>query len=112
MVAVGLVLFGFLFLFTGYTHLTKHEAMATYATSAFGDCPVKTQLGFLGGFPTGIYLVITGALVALQRVTGLYMALGFLVMATALFHRDLKDANTFKNVALIGSALALAASIN
>lgn len=112
MIALGLMLFGFLFLFNGYTHLTKHEAMAAYTTSVLGDCPVRTPLGFLGGFPTGIYLVITGVLIAFQRVTGLYMAIGFLVLATALFHREMKEPNTFKNIALIGSALALASAIN
>lgn len=111
MESVGLILFGLLFVYAGYGHIKNHAQTAGYASTAFGNCPFAVELGYLGGWPTGLFLVATGALVALGEVSGLYAAAGFLAAATALYHRDLKDVATYKNLALLGSALALASLV-
>lgn len=105
----GLIVFAALFVLSGINHIRNHAAMAGYTESVLGDCPVKKQLGFLGGAPTGVFLVAAGIAAGFGAVWAFYALAGFLVAATALFHRNfLKDPGGFKGVALAGAALALA----
>lgn len=106
---IGLVVFAALFVLSGLNHIKNHTAMAGYTASVMGNCPFAIQLGYLGGWPTGLYLVGAGIASGFGFVAGLYAIAGFLVVATALFHRNfLKDPGGFKGVALAGAALALA----
>lgn len=111
METLGLFLFGLLFVFAAYGHIKNHTQIAGYAASGFGECPYAVQLGYLGGWPTGVFLLATGVGIALGSVAALYAAAGFLAVATGLYHRDYKDPGTFKNVALLGAALALASLV-
>lgn len=106
---LGLIIFASLFVLSGINHLRNHAAMAGYTTASLGNCPVAKQVGFLGGAPTGLFLVIAGVGAAFGNVAALYAIAGFLAVVTAVFHRNfLKDPGGFKGVALIGAALALA----
>lgn len=105
----GLIVFAALFVLSGLNHIRNHAQLAGYTESVLGNCPVRKQLGFLGGAPTGIFLVAAGVAAAFSQVWAFYALAGFLAVATALFHRDfLKDPGGFKGVALLGAALALA----
>lgn len=109
METVGLIIFAALFVLSGINHIRNHADLAGYTESVLGNCPVKKQLGFLGGAPTGIFLVAAGVSAAFSQVWAFYALAGFLALATALFHRNfLKDPGGFKGVALAGAALALA----
>jgi hypothetical protein len=107
----GLLLVAFLFAFSGYNHVKNHAVVAGYAATAFGDCPIATQLGYLGGWPTGVLLLGTAVGLILQYTLALYVAIGFLAVTQALFHRNLKDPANAKHLALIGSLVALAAVV-
>lgn len=109
METVGLVVFAALFILSGWNHIKNHAAMTGYAASGFGDCPVAKQLGYLGGWPTGVALVAGGVGAIAELPVALYGLSAFLVVATALYHRNfLKDPGGFKGVALAGAAFALA----
>lgn len=109
METIGLIIFASLFVLSGINHIRNHAAMAGYTQSVLGDCPVAPQLGFLGGAPTGIFLVAAGVASAFGQAWALYSIAGFLAVATALFHRNfITDPGGFKGVALAGAALALA----
>lgn len=106
-VYVGLVVFAALFVLSGINHIRNHAAMAGYTASVLPTS--LASLGFLGGAPTGIFLVAAGVSAAFAYAWAFYALAGFLVVATALFHRNfLKDPGGFKGVALAGAALALA----
>ena len=108
-VYVGLVVFAALFVLSGINHIRNHEAMVGYTASVLGDCPVAPQLSFLGGWPAGLFLAVAGVAAGFGQAWAFYALAGFLVVATALFHRNfLKDPGGFKGVALAGAALALA----
>lgn len=104
---VGLVVFASLFVLSGFNHIKNHGATAGYLT---GVLPTSlAPLGFLGGWPTGLFLIVAGVLSGFGFAAGLYALAAFLVLATVLFHRDfLKDPGGFKGIALAGAALALA----
>lgn len=107
--SIGLIVFASLFISAGINHLRNHTAMAGYTATAFGDCPYAIPFGYLGGAPTGLFLVAAGVGAALGSVVALYALAGFLVTATALFHRNfLTDPGGFKTLSLAGAALALA----
>lgn len=109
METVGLIIFAALFVLSGINHIRNHAAMAGYTESVLGDCPVKKQLGFLGGAPAGAFLVAVGVGAAFSEPWAFYGIAGFLAVATALFHRNfITDPGGFKGVALAGAALALA----
>lgn len=110
MINLGLILFASLFVLSGINHIRNHEAMAGYTATVMGDCPFATQLGYLGGWPTGVLLVGLGSGAAIaQDAVYFYGIAAFLVAATALFHRNfLKDPGGFKGVSLAGLALAFA----
>lgn len=110
----GLILFAALFVFSGYKHIKNHSAMAGYATTGFGNCPYAKQLGYLGGWPTGVFLAVFGAGTALNDSSVFaYGIAGFLALATALYHRNtLGDPGTQKGIALIGAALYIASQVN
>lgn len=106
---IGLVIFSLLFVYSGYKHIKNHTAMSGYTASVFGACPLAKYFGFLGGAPTGVFLVAAGVGAAFGEPVALYALAGFLVAATVLFHREtLGDPGTQKGIALIGAALALA----
>lgn len=107
----GLIVFAALFVLSGINHIKSHSAMAGYTASVL---PASlAPLGFLGGLPTGVALVAGGVGAAFGEAWALYGLAGFLVLATALFHRNfLKDPGGFKGVALAGAALALASLVS
>jgi hypothetical protein len=103
---IGFLLLSSVFLFNGYNHIVKHKMLEGYASSVLGGN------AFYGGWPTGLYLVVTGVLIALQVEIGLWMGAAFVLLTAVLFHRDFQnDANTFKNIAIAGACLALAAYV-
>lgn len=110
MINLGLILFASLFVLSGINHIRNHAAMAGFTASVLGDCPVAPQLGYLGGWPTGVLLVGLGAGAAIaQDAVYFYGIAAFLVAATALFHRNfIKDPGGFKGVSLAGLALVVA----
>jgi len=110
METIGLVIFASLFVVSGVNHIRNHRAMAGYTAATLGNIPLAEQLGFLGGWPTGVVLVGLGiGAAAFQDAIFFYGIAAFLALATLLFHREsLKDPGTQKGVALLGSALALA----
>lgn len=106
---VGLVIFASLFVLSGVNHLRNHTQLAGYAASGFGNCPFAIQLGFLGGAPTGLFLVAGGVGAAFGEPVALFALAGFLTVVTALYHRNfLTDPGSFKTLALAGASLALA----
>lgn len=107
METVGLLLVSLIFLVQGVNHLRNHVTLAGYAATAFGKCPIALELGYLGGWPTGVALIGAGVAVALNAT--LIPAIVFLVATQVLFHRDLKDVNNQKHLALLGALVALLA---
>lgn len=106
-VYVGLIVFAALFVLSGINHIRNHEAMVGYTASSLPTS--LAPLAVLGGWPTGLFLAGFGAGAGFGQAWALYGLAGFLVVATALFHRNfLKDPGGFKGVALAGAALALA----
>lgn len=104
---VGLVVFASLFVLAGFNHIKNHAATAGYTSSVLPTS--LAQFSFLGGWPTGVFLVVFGVGSGFGLAWALYGLAAFLVLATALFHRNfLKDPGGFKGVALAGAALALA----
>src|SRR4051812_28237279 len=108
MINLGLFLFASLFVVSGLKHIKNHAAMAGFTASVLGDIPLSKQLGYLGGWPTGVLLVFLGLGAAvLQYPIYFYGITAFLVLATALFHRNFyNDPGGFKGVSLAGLALA------
>lgn len=112
METVGLIIFASLFVLSGINHIRNHTAMAGYTASVMGECPYALQLGYLGGWPTGLFLAVAGASAGFSQIWAFYALAGFLTVVTALFHRDfVKDPGGFKGVALIGASLALASLV-
>lgn len=110
----GLIIFASLFIYSGYKHVKNHTAMAGYAKTAFGNCPIATQLGYLGGWPTGVFLVGAGAgTIVNESNVFAYGIAAFLALATALFHREsLGDPGTQKGIALLGAALYITSQVS
>lgn len=104
---VGLALLALLFVSGGVKHLLNHSAMVAYTASALGRCPLA-KLSFLGGAPVGLYLLVTGGLVAYNQELGFWLGAGFLTVATAIFHRDIKSSDFTTMVGLIGALTVLA----
>lgn len=113
METVGLVIFAALFVWSGVAHIRDHAAMSMYTAATLGKAPFAEQLGYLGGWPTGIVLIALGiGAAAFQDALFFYGIAAFLALATLLFHRaTLKDPGTQKGIALLGSALALASLV-
>lgn len=108
---IGLALLALLFVSGGVKHLLNHSAMVAYTASALGRCPLA-KLSFLGGAPVGLFLLVTGGLVAYNHELGFWLGAGFLVVATALFHRDIKSSDFTTMVGLIGSLIVLATYVH
>lgn len=110
---IGLIIFSALFIYSGYKHIANHAAMAQYTESVFGNCPVAKQLGYLGGWPTGVFLAVFGAgTIVNESSVFAYGLAGFLALATLLFHRTtLADPGTQKGIALAGAALYIASQV-
>lgn len=112
METVGLIIFAALFVLAGVNHIRKHSDMVGYTTMMMGKCPVAKQIGYLGGWPTGVFLIAFGVGAAFNNESFYFYGLAaFLALATIIFHRkDLvkMDPNAMKGVALFGAALALA----
>lgn len=113
MINLGLILFASLFVLSGFNHIKSHAAMAGYTASVFGACPLAGVFGYLGGWPTGVLLIGLGAGAAIAQTSVYFYGIAaFLLVATALFHRNfLKDPGGFKGVSLAGLALAFAALV-
>lgn len=114
METLGLVIFAALFVFSGYKHIKNHSAMAGYTASVMGECPYATQLGYLGGWPTGLFLFVFGIGTAVNESSIFaYGIAAFLAVATLLFHRNtLADPGTQKGIALLGAALYIASQVH
>lgn len=114
METLGLIVFASLFVLSGINHIRKHNDMVGYTTAMMGKCPLAKQLGYLGGWPTGLFLIVFGIGAAFNETSVfLYGLAGFLVFATLLFHRNfVKDPGGFKGVSLLGAALALATHVH
>lgn len=113
METLGLVIFASLFVLSGINHLRHHTAMVGYTASSLGDCPVKNQVSYLGGWPAGAFLVAAGIGAAFGEPIALYTIAGFLLVVTVLFHRNwLTEPGGHKGVALLGASLALAAHLS
>jgi hypothetical protein len=110
---IGLVIFSAFFIFAGYKHVTNHSAMAGYTESVLGKSAVAKPLGYLGGWPTGVFLAAFGAGTLVNDTSIFaYGLAAFLVLATLLFHRNtLTDPGTQKGIALIGAALFIASQV-
>lgn len=113
METVGLLVLASLFVLSGINHIRNHSAMVGYTASVLGDCPVKAQLAFLGGAPTGVFLAAFGTGLAVNESNVFaYGLAGFLTVAALLFHRNfIKDPGGFKTVALAGALLAIATNV-
>ena len=113
METIGLIIFASMFVVSGLKHIKNHSAMAGYTASAMGDCPLAPQLGYLGGWPTGLFLVVFGVGAAFNDSSVFaYGLAAFLLVVTALFHRNfLKDPAGFKGVSLLGAALYIASQV-
>lgn len=111
---LGLAIFSALFIYSGYKHIINHKVLSGYAATAFGKCPVAKQLGYLGGWPTGLFLVVFGAgTIVNESSIFAYGLAAFLAAATFLYHRTaLGDPGTQKNLALIGAALFIASQVS
>lgn len=110
---VGRILFGLLFVLSGYGHLARYPAMRDYAKGM--GVPIPEVLVPL----TGVQIIVGGLMVVL----GVWPDLGalllfvFLVPVAFFMHRfwDLRDpmmaanqqAHFFKNLSLAGAALML-----
>lgn len=113
METTSLLIFASLFVKAGYDHLKNHKALVSYTTQALGDCPVAKYVGWLGGAPTGLFLVVFGVGAAVNESSVFaYGLAGFLAVVTALFHRNfLSDPGGHKGVALLGAALYIASQV-
>ncbi len=108
----GRVLFAGLFAFSARGHIQNH---ARYRQNATGRLPLPD----LAGWPTGVYLLLAdlSIVVGLWPDIGALMIAAFLVPATAMFHqfwrvsdpvaRRPQESSFYRNVTLIGAALAL-----
>lgn len=103
---IGLIVYASLFVLSGINHIRNHSAMVSYASSTLGN------LAFLGGAPTGVFLVAAGVAAAFSQLWAFYALAGFLAAVTLMFHRNfLSDPGGFKGLSLLGASLALAALI-
>lgn len=111
---LGLVLFASLFLYSGYKHIKNHSTMVQYTTASLGSCPFAKFFGYLGGWPTGVFLLVFGGgTIANESSVFAYGLAAFLALATLLFHRNtLADPGTQKGIALIGAALYIASQVD
>jgi hypothetical protein len=109
MFILGLVIFASVFVLAGVNHIKGHTAMAGFTTSKMGECPLAAQIGYIGGWPTGVFLILFGlGAVVMQDSFYFFGLAGFLAVATAIFHRDfLTDPGGFKGLSLGGAALAI-----
>lgn len=108
METLGLFLVGILFLLSGYKHIRYSEALVDYTKTGFGKCPFASFFGYLGGWPAGLYLVITAIGIVPGETWALYMAVAFLAVTQTLYHRNPGDPADLVHLALLGALLALA----
>lgn len=112
METVGLIIVAALFVYAGINHIRNHQSMVAYTASVLGDCPVKAQVAFLGGWPTGIFIAVAGTGLAFNEHAAFgYVLAAFMAVAALLFHRNLKDPANLKHIALAGSLLAIASNV-
>lgn len=108
----GLILVALLFVKSGYNHIKNHRMISGFATTSFGKCPFAKQLGYIGGWPTGVTILAAGVGLVFQYTLALNVLIGFLAVTQAIYHRNLEDPANLKHLALIGALLALAANIS
>lgn len=111
---VGLLIFAALFIYSGYKHIRYHETMAGYSRTAYGNCPIGDQLAYLGGWPTGLILIVLAVGTIINESSFFAYGLAvFLTLTLALYHRtQFKDPATIKHVSLIGAALFIASQVH
>ena len=109
---VGRILFVGLFVFTALNHIRRHPR---YVASAKGRLPIP----YVAGWPTGVWLLLADASMVLGvwADVGALMMAAFLVPTTILFHpfwnvtdpaqRRTQEMSFYRNVSLLGAALAL-----
>lgn len=111
MVGIGLIIYASLFVLSGFSHIRNHQSMVNFTIASLGNCPVAKHVGFLGGAPTGVFLVVAGVAAGFGITAAFYALAGFLAVVTAVFHRNLKDPCNLKTLALFGCTLVLAALV-
>lgn len=109
---IGLVIFAALFAYSGFNHIKNHSAMVGYTKMSLGTTPGAEQLAYLGGWPTGVFLLAfaIGTVINESSVFAYGLA-AFLAVTWLLFHRNLKDPANAKHFSLIGAALYIAANV-
>jgi hypothetical protein len=88
--------------------------MAGYTTMMMGKCPLAKQLGYFGGWPTGVFLIVFGVGAAFNDTSVFaYGLAAFLLLATALFHRNfITDPGGMKGISLLGASLFMASQVH
>ena len=109
---VGRVLFVGLFMSTAVNHIRSRDR---YVAIAKGRIPIP----YVAGWPAGVWLLLADASMVLGvwPDIGTLMLVAFLVPITILFHpfwaisdpaqRRTQEMNFYRNVSLVGAALAL-----
>jgi putative oxidoreductase len=108
----GRVLFAALFAYSARGHIQRHRQYVRVATG-------KLPIAFLAGVPTGLYLILASVslIAGIWSVIGCLMLVAFLLLTTLLFHpfwtvsdpaaRRTQESGFYRNLTLIGAALAL-----
>jgi len=109
---VGRILFVGLFVYTARNHIQSH---ARYVATATGRLPIP----YVAGWPAGVWLLLADVSMILGAWAdiGALMMAAFLVPTTLLFHpfwnvsdatkRRPQEMSFYRNVSLLGAALAL-----
>ncbi len=113
----GRVLFVALFISAARSHILNH---ARYVTTATGKLPIP----YLAGWPTGAWLLLADVSIVLGvwADVGALMLAAWLIPTTILFHpfwkisepaqRRTQEGNFYRNLSLLGAALALFALVS
>ncbi|MGO8686566.1 MAG: DoxX family protein [Candidatus Dormibacteria bacterium] len=108
----GRILFAGLFVFSARGHIQRHPQYVRIATG-------KLPIAFLAGVPTGIYLLLASVSIAagIWPDIGSLMIAAFVLPAALFFHpfwtiqdpaaRRTQEGGFYRNVTLLGAALAL-----
>jgi putative oxidoreductase len=113
----GRILFVALFISAARGHILNH---ARYVTTATGKLPIP----YLAGWPTGAWLLLADVSIVLGiwADVGALMLAAWLIPTTILFHpfwkisepaqRRTQEGNFYRNLSLLGAALALFALVS
>lgn len=110
---IGRILYSLIFLMSGFGHFAQLEQMAQYVQSKGVPAPKPATAG------SGVLLLLGGlsVLLGFYPTIGLILLIVFLVPTTLIMHnfwvvedpmqRQMEMVNFLKNLALLGTALAL-----